>query len=478
MTHAQPITSVLNEERPFHIDELFFSITDRRGVILHRNDVFTRISGYSTPELIGAPHSILRHPDMPRVVFKLLWDTIEAGQTIAAYVKNLAKDGRYYWVMAVVMPSRDGYLSIRLKPSSPIFPIVQQLYGELLSIEQAIECEPKRRTAAMQASGKRLSEALTSLGFRNYAAFMQAALTTEMSLRQRQMAKQRTVKATAQLDSTHIATNPHSIDGSKWRRLEQLRNLNAHCSQLDTSLQELFACLDAFRNMNVMLLDKSQTMLRNANSIRFLSMNATVAASRIGNHAQTLGVVAESLGDVSVQSEQAIHQLTGQMNSLVDTISELIFDVAATKLQSEVSLHFLEEQQQQTTEDSLEVTLQIDDVGQSLNSLFEEIRNRLTVVYERLSTSEASFSALRKCVEKLLRHTNTLRFVQFAGLKESVAIPGADAFRIVFEQAKSQIDKTRHDCEELCSHVEANQRQINAIRDARSEVLAHTNALV
>lgn len=477
MTSAQPITTILNEERPFHIDELFFSITDRRGVILHRNDVFTRISGYSTQDLIGAPHSILRHPDMPRVVFKLLWDTIEAGQTIAAYVKNLAKDGRYYWVMAVVMPSRDGYLSIRLKPSSPIFPIVQQLYGELLSIEQAIECEPKRRTAAMQASGKRLNDALASLGFRNYAAFMQAALTTEMSLRQSQMARHDASKSTVLNNSVH-KTVANSIDGSKWRRLEQLRNLSAHCSQLDTSLQELFDCLDAFRSMNVMLLDKSQTMLQNANSIRFLSMNATVAASRIGNHAQTLGVVAESLGDVSVQSEQAIHQLTGQMNSLVDTISELIFDVAATKLQSEVSLHFLEEQHQQTAEDLLDVTLQHDDVGQSLNSLFEEIRNRLAVVYERLSTSEASFSELRKCVEKLLRHTNTLRFVQFAGLKESVAIPGADAFRIVFEQAKNQIDKTRHDCEELCSRVEANQRQIHAIRDARSEVLAHTNALV
>ena len=477
MTSAQPLVSVLNEERPFHIEELFFSITDRRGVILHRNDVFTRISGYTTQELIGAPHSILRHPDMPRVVFKLLWDTIEAGQTIAAYVKNLARDGRYYWVMAVVMPSRDGYLSIRLKPSSPIFPIVQQLYAELLTIERAIECEPKRRTAAMQASGKRLNEALASLGFGNYAAFMQAALTTEMSLRQRQMAKRKS-KSETNIGANYSASVSTSMDGQKWRRLEQLRNLSAHCSQLDTSLHELFACLDAFRSMNVMLLDKSQTMLQNANSIRFLSMNATVAASRIGNHAQTLGVVAESLGDVSVQSEQAIQQLTSQMNALVDTISELIFDVAATKLQSEVSLHFLEEQQQQTTQDTMGVTLQVDDVGQSLNSLFEEIRNRLAAVYERLSTSEASFSLLRKGVEKLLRHTNTLRFVQFAGLKESVAIPGADAFRIVFEQAKKQIDKTRLDCEELCGHVEANQRQIHAIRDARTEVLAHTNALV
>lgn len=472
---ARCTNELVNEERLFRIEELFFSITDPRGVILHRNDVFTRISGYSTAELIGAPHSILRHPDMPRVVFKLLWDTIEAGQTIAAYVKNLAKDGRYYWVMAVVMPSRDGYLSIRLKPSSPLFPVVQKLYGELLSIEQAIESEPKRRPEAMQASAARLMEALKVHGFRDYQAFMQTALSTEMVLRQQQTTNQsRSIRYAANYAS-HLL--PATADESGYRRTTQLRQLTEHCAQLDSSLQDLFLCLDEFREMNVMLLNKSQAMLGNANSIRFLSMNATVAAHRIGTHAQTLGVVAESLGDVSVQSERAINELTGQMNSLVENISELIFDVAAIKLQSEVSLHFLDEQSQQTA-DLIEATRQHDDVDQSLNSLFEEIRNRLAVVYDRLSKSETSFSTLRKCVEQLLRHTNTLRFVQFAGLKESVTIQGADAFRIVFEQAKGQIDKTRQDCDELCQHVEANQRHIHAIRDARHDVLNHTAALM
>lgn len=107
-----------------------------------------------------------------------------------------------------------------------------------------------------------LNEMLASLGFRDYAAFMQAALTTEMSLRQQHIANGTASKSTAHFNANHHAAISTSIDGSRWRRLEQLRSLRVHCSQLDSSLQELFACLDAFRNMNVMLLDKSQTMLQ------------------------------------------------------------------------------------------------------------------------------------------------------------------------------------------------------------------------
>ncbi len=114
---------------------------------------------------------------MPRTVFKLLWDTIESGQTIAAYVKNLAKDGRYYWVLAVVMPTENGYLSIRLKPTSELFPVVRKIYSELLVLERTIETEAGRRPESMARGHKRLLELLAMHGFKDYASFMQTALT-------------------------------------------------------------------------------------------------------------------------------------------------------------------------------------------------------------------------------------------------------------------------------------------------------------
>ena len=81
-------------------EELFFSRTDEKGIILSGNDIFVKVSGYRREELIQNPHNIVRHPDMPKAVFKLFWQTIQAQQPICAYVKNMAADGSYYWVFA------------------------------------------------------------------------------------------------------------------------------------------------------------------------------------------------------------------------------------------------------------------------------------------------------------------------------------------------------------------------------------------
>src|SRR5580704_8741733 len=87
-------------ERTFPEDEIIASKTDVKGVITYANRTFMEVSLYSEEELLGQPHSIVRHPDMPRCVFKLLWDTIQKGDEIFAYVKNMCKNGDFYWVFA------------------------------------------------------------------------------------------------------------------------------------------------------------------------------------------------------------------------------------------------------------------------------------------------------------------------------------------------------------------------------------------
>lgn len=101
---------------------LIVSRTDPSGIITHANEAFVEMSGYSRDELIGMPHHILRHPDMPRRAFADLWATILAGNKWHGYVKNLRKDGACYWVYATVIANvRDGkvagYTSVRRKPS-------------------------------------------------------------------------------------------------------------------------------------------------------------------------------------------------------------------------------------------------------------------------------------------------------------------------------------------------------------------------
>jgi PAS domain S-box-containing protein len=129
------------QERFLEEDDFIVSKTDLKGLITYGNRTFIKMSGYSERELLGQPHNILRHPDMPRVVFKLLWDTVQNGQEICAYVKNLAKDGSFYWVWANITPSFDlsgrpiGYYSVRRKPRPEAIQTIIPIYRALLEAE-------------------------------------------------------------------------------------------------------------------------------------------------------------------------------------------------------------------------------------------------------------------------------------------------------------------------------------------------------
>ena len=146
-------------ERFIGEDEIIVSKTDLKGDITYCNDVFMRLAGYSEAELLGAPHSIIRHPAMPRCVFKLLWDTLEKGEEIFAYVINLGKDGAHYWVFAHVTPSYDdqgkvvGYHSNRRAPNRRVVDeVITPLYRTLLEEEGKY----KSRKEGMAASTEML----------------------------------------------------------------------------------------------------------------------------------------------------------------------------------------------------------------------------------------------------------------------------------------------------------------------------------
>lgn len=145
----------------FGEDEFIVSKTDLKGRITYGNALFIKISGYEESELLGAPHNILRHPDMPRAVFKLLWDQIGAKKEIFAYVINKTKTGDFYWVYAQVTPSFDdsgkviGYHSVRRKPKKSALDLIAPLYSALLNAE---------KSGGLEASNRLLSSELNKLG--------------------------------------------------------------------------------------------------------------------------------------------------------------------------------------------------------------------------------------------------------------------------------------------------------------------------
>jgi aerotaxis receptor len=124
------------------LDEYAFLVseTDAKGKILFANKDFCKIAGYSVDELIGQPHNIVRHSDMPKAAFKDLWDTVKRGETWTGFVKNATRDGGYYWVFATVYPfescdGTQGFLSCRRKPSKQEIEVHEALYKEMVAKE-------------------------------------------------------------------------------------------------------------------------------------------------------------------------------------------------------------------------------------------------------------------------------------------------------------------------------------------------------
>lgn len=160
-------------ERTFAAEDVIVSKTDRAGTITYANDVFLSIAGLTERQAIGAPHAIIRHPDMPRAVFKLLWDTIEAGDEIFAYVLNMAATGDHYWVFAHVTPTFAsdggivGYHSSRRVPDAAALRAVRPLYADL----KAIEDRAADRRAGLSESCAALADLLRSKGL-SYAEFI------------------------------------------------------------------------------------------------------------------------------------------------------------------------------------------------------------------------------------------------------------------------------------------------------------------
>ncbi len=133
----------VNKEIKLNNKRYIVSKTDSKGIIEYGNDYFVEISGYSEAELIGQAHNIVRHPDMPKVVFKMMWDRIKKAQNIMAVVKNMAKDGSYYWVVTEFEPKVDpisneiiSHTAFRKAAPQKAIDTMEPIYQKLLEIEK------------------------------------------------------------------------------------------------------------------------------------------------------------------------------------------------------------------------------------------------------------------------------------------------------------------------------------------------------
>jgi PAS domain S-box-containing protein len=145
--------------------DFIVSKTDTKGRITYGNRIFNEFAGMSEQQLLGKQHNIIRHPDMPRCVFNLLWQRIQNNEEIFAYVKNMSADGSYYWVYANVTASLDvngtivGYYSVRRKPSAKAMELIPGLYDALKAVENSVPAKEQ-----IAAGTKALEDKLAELG--------------------------------------------------------------------------------------------------------------------------------------------------------------------------------------------------------------------------------------------------------------------------------------------------------------------------
>ena len=142
---VKPNVDVIDEEVTFEDEMLeargLITRTDGRGIITYTSKAYRQMTKYSKEELLGKPHSIVRHPDMPAAAFKQMWDTIKQDMAWEGYVKNLRKDGRYYWVVVRIEPFFDedgkkiGYVGLRREPDRNIIKQIEKQYKEMLKDE-------------------------------------------------------------------------------------------------------------------------------------------------------------------------------------------------------------------------------------------------------------------------------------------------------------------------------------------------------
>jgi len=285
---AMSSTASDSGEARFGFDELFFSRTDEARIIRFGNSVFQRVSAYSWEELLNKPHKIIRHGDTPRAVFWLLWDTIKRGAPIGAYVKNRAKDGRYYWVFAIVTPIKDGYLSVRLRPSSAYFDIVKQAYRTLA------ERERRDKIAPADAAVMLLNQ-LKGLGFNDYAGFMADALGKELAARDAQLGRPQ--------DET----------------IRQFDGLLVSASSL---LKHADLIASAYDQNNI------------------VPTNFRILASQLGHDGAAIAVISNNYAMLSTEMRSLLDGLVSSANDVVRAIYDGYFLVCTARAQREVQDFF------------------------------------------------------------------------------------------------------------------------------------------
>ncbi len=361
---------------------------------------------------------------MPQAAFRLVWEHLRAGKIVAALVKNLAKDGRYYWVVALIAPAGNGFLSVRFKPTGGFLAVVEPLNARMLVAEQAARSGGAELAAAMDAGAAVLAEGLRAAGFGDYDAFMRAMLGAELKSRDETLVRERRIIV-------------QRLGGDLATRLKQdpvIGHLAAiyddGCRAYD-HLNQLYHRLDEFVAINQALDKKSSFVNTLTAELSLASMNVALASSRLGGEGLGLSVISRHMGETSGDVAKSVSGLVTGINTLSSRLRVVIFNLAAARLQIEMVLTFVHEliSERSTAEVRRERRGLI-------HTLHEAFSGTMGLASEALHDMENSAHGLSSTSRDLERHMLSLQVAQLSGVVESTRLVRHEGFADIFAQIR------------------------------------------
>jgi PAS domain S-box-containing protein len=419
----------VDSPRAFGIEELFFSTTDHRGIIRSGNEVFRRISGYREEALIGRPHNLIRHPDMPAAVYRLVWDFLKRGKAVAGYVKNMAADGKHYWVVAMLTPLPDGHLSVRFKPTSPLFNTIQPVYRDMLRIEQEAETDGKSRAAGMDLSSTHLETALSALGFVSYEAFMTAMLHAELKNRDSGIA----------LAGRRLL--PERIPESSATGADVLRTIFRRFHETYRDVNLLYVELDEFSRLNTELNRTCEGTSARSHAFRLTALNATLQATQLGDKGHTIRVVAHRLEGIAHDIATASSDLIHAMVPVESGLRSVVFNLAASRLQLEMVILFCHELALSGTGNQTH--------DRNLEALQSAFAGTIRPAIETLTSTSAALGNCAVHAEHMRKHTIMMQVAQVVGSVETSGLKGDTPLHQMLIDVRGHTSETRNHLDRL-----------------------------
>jgi PAS domain S-box-containing protein len=322
------------EEFYLKTEELICTQTDLEGIIQYGNPTFSSITGYAESELSQNPHSIIRHPDMPKTIFKLFWDYyLKEGKPVVAYIKNRAKSGRYYWALVMVFPVSDGFISIQIKPQTELSTLIKECYKKLVLNEA--------RTDDFNANHSCLHEQLKLLGYNSYTEFMIHILNLELVKRHELLCQKDNKKKKFESESVPFMVLPTLV--------EFVQKL----TEVEKILQETFSQID------------------------LISKNMLIRTIHLGKIARTAATVSENLQLITGEMRAGSTTFFNHLQTFLNTINHITFDIYIVCFQNE-AVSYMENDRQ---EGVFEIT-GIQNKQNIINATLTDIENKKNRIKE------------------------------------------------------------------------------------------------